>query len=668
MKTKLIAVISIVLLMGLTSLVFADAEIKTIKVVIDDNYPPFSFRNEEGELIGISIDQWELFELKTGIDVTVVGMDWATSQRKMNNGEFDVIDTIFKSEIRESIYDFTEPYAEIATSIYFQNNISGIVDIESAKGFSIASKSGGLSTEILLNMGVENIVLYESYEDIIKAANNSEIVMFIMDQPPAKYFLFKSGIQNHFNFTDPVYSSYFYRAVKEGNTELVSVLNNGFQLFTDKEIEEINEKWYGKSNASYSEYIKYISIIIISLIILLVLFFFVNLYLRKKVNQKTHELMGLLDENRSLTHYLKAVLNAIPDMIFVLDKKGHFLDIDIDEKEEILIKRNESIGKSILELFPGQLGIDFNASLEKFLQSNIIEPYEYKIEKDGKFLYYQLRYSNIDDNRVLAIVHDITEQQIIKEKISEHANIDLLTGIYNRNYFEKYISDLDVHNENYGILICGIDSMKFINDTLGHFEGDQHLKLVANLLKNNLPESALIARIGGDEFGCILDDINVDKLEAIKIKIKNDLNQYAEMNSFIETSISIGYSVKKGTDNVREVFKTADKEMYTEKLSHKYQFKTGNISLLIKMLEERNFETGEHAQRLDQYCVSIARRLNKKENFINKISLFAKFHDIGKIGISDTILLKPGKLTNDEYEEIKKLRNIQKSAIESLNQ
>ena len=68
---------------------------KKISVVIDDNYPPYVFRDNAGVLQGIIIDQWQAWEKKTGITAEVHGMDWAVAIERMKAGEFDVIDTVF---------------------------------------------------------------------------------------------------------------------------------------------------------------------------------------------------------------------------------------------------------------------------------------------------------------------------------------------------------------------------------------------------------------------------------------------------------------------------------------------------------------------------------------------------------------------------------------------
>lgn len=304
MKRTIYYSILISLIIILTFSISAMAEIDTIKVVIDDDYPPFSFRSESGELNGISIDHWKLFEEKTGVKVEIFGTNWNDAQELMKKEKFDVIDTMFKSEKREEIYDFTESYAVIDTSMYFNNNITGITDIESARGFTVASKKGGYSIAALEKAGIDRIVLYDSYEDIVNAANDKEIHMFIMDQPSAEYYLYKLGIQDEYNYTEPVYSNYFYRAVKKENTELLTMLNNGFDKITDKEINQINEKWYGKSNPLNSENIHRVIIIVSGLVVLLIIFFLMSLYLKYKVNRKTKELSVVLMSKKTINRYL----------------------------------------------------------------------------------------------------------------------------------------------------------------------------------------------------------------------------------------------------------------------------------------------------------------------------------------------------------------------------
>ena len=102
---------------------------RTIRVVIDNDYAPYSFQSDEGKLQGILIDQWQAWEKKTGIKVELHAMDWGDAVRRMRAGEFDVIDSIVETAERRDYFDFTPAYATIETPIFFRHDISGITDL-----------------------------------------------------------------------------------------------------------------------------------------------------------------------------------------------------------------------------------------------------------------------------------------------------------------------------------------------------------------------------------------------------------------------------------------------------------------------------------------------------------------------------------------------------------
>ena len=196
---------------------------KSITVVMDDNYPPFSFRDSNGDLQGIAIDQWKHFQAKTGIKPIITGMEWSKAYSRMINKEFDVIDTISYNIGREMIFDYAESYATIDVPIFSQKNISGITSVASLKGFPVGAKKGDNSINILKENGITNIIEYDSAEAIVKAAKEQKLVIFVLGKPPALYYLYKMQIQDNFNYSSSLYTSEFYRAVKEGDTKLLNI-------------------------------------------------------------------------------------------------------------------------------------------------------------------------------------------------------------------------------------------------------------------------------------------------------------------------------------------------------------------------------------------------------------------------------------------------------------
>ena len=121
----------------------------TISVVTDDNFPPYVFRDNEGRLQGIIIDQWRVWEKRTGVTAEIHGMDWNDAVRRMKEGEFDVIDAMFKTPERTAYLDFGKQYTTIEVSIFFRSSIAGINNLSSLRGFPVAAKLGDTVVKLL---------------------------------------------------------------------------------------------------------------------------------------------------------------------------------------------------------------------------------------------------------------------------------------------------------------------------------------------------------------------------------------------------------------------------------------------------------------------------------------------------------------------------------------
>ncbi|OGU06388.1 MAG: hypothetical protein A2X82_00805 [Geobacteraceae bacterium GWC2_55_20] len=290
------------------------AALKSVRVVMDNNYPPYVFKDGSGQLQGIIIDQWRLWEKKTGIRAELTGMDWAEAQRRMRAGEFDVIDTIFHNEQRGKIYDFTPPYAVIPVPLFFHSDISGIRRPADAKGFMVAAKAGGNVIDVLKKYGVNNIVEYPSYEKIIEAARDGQVKVFTVDRPPAMYYLNRLNIQDRFRETAPMYSGKFHRAVPKGRRELLAVVESGFASISAADYQAIDKRWMGASVAGPAQlrYLRYaagtaalLGVVVIAWLVML----------RSAVRRKTAELA------ESEEHY-RSIIQNMQDVYYRSDAEG----------------------------------------------------------------------------------------------------------------------------------------------------------------------------------------------------------------------------------------------------------------------------------------------------------------------------------------------------------
>lgn len=209
---------------------------------MDDNYPPFVFRDSAGQLQGVLKDTWALWQAHTGITVHLQAMDWARAQQVMQSGQADVIDTIFLTEPRKRLYDFTAPYARLEVPIFFHHSIGGIADAGSLKGFTVGVKDGDACIDVLRGQGVDSLKTFPSDTAVVAAAGAGEVRVFCVDQPPALYLLNKLGIERDFRHSVPLYTGEFHRAVRKGNTALLKIVEDGFDRITAAEREQVQRK------------------------------------------------------------------------------------------------------------------------------------------------------------------------------------------------------------------------------------------------------------------------------------------------------------------------------------------------------------------------------------------------------------------------------------------
>lgn len=273
--------------------------IKEISVVIDDNYPPYSFRDADGVLQGISIDEWKLWEAKTGVKVNITGTSWSKALEGAQNGQYDVIDTLFYTTARSQVFDYSKPYAKINTNIYFNQNISGFHDLDSLRGFTVGVKSGDAVVTNLRDHGVDNLVEFDSYQAIIQAAANKEIVLFVMDQPPAGYYMNLYDLTGEFNQSEPIASGQFHRAVLKGHQYLLDLINRGFDSITKSEYVAIDHKWLG-IHALNDKYIRIGAFALGASLLVLLLLSLWSYSLRTRVDFKTKDLQASEARFRSL--------------------------------------------------------------------------------------------------------------------------------------------------------------------------------------------------------------------------------------------------------------------------------------------------------------------------------------------------------------------------------
>ncbi|NPV91033.1 MAG: GGDEF domain-containing protein [Firmicutes bacterium] len=172
---------------------------------------------------------------------------------------------------------------------------------------------------------------------------------------------------------------------------------------------------------------------------------------------------------------------------------------------------------------------------------------------------------------------------------------DALTGLFNRNYFEQEIKRRENEKRTEktnclptGIIICDVDGLKLVNDTLGHERGDLLLIETARIIQSVFPKRGLVARIGGDEFAILLED-NEEGLKHAYQDIYQALCLYNANHPELPLSISVGYAVDRFPPDLDQTFREADSNMYKEKLRQSQRGRASIVEALMLALDKKDF-------------------------------------------------------------------------------
>ncbi len=285
------------------------------------------------------------------------------------------------------------------------------------------------------------------------------------------------------------------------------------------------------------------------------------------------------------------------------------------------------------------------------------------IKPDGSYIWVNMTISPFNDGyydqpRHLCMVSDITDRKLREEEIIYLNYHDVLTGLYNRAFFNTEKNRLDTPRQlPLSIIMGDIDGLKLTNDMFGHSEGDKLLNGISKILSSCCRNEDIIARIGGDEFCILLPQASSTVTQEICDRINKACENYesSEDKDIFSPSISLGYATKyRPEDSIDIIIKAAEEDMYKHKLLERKSMHSSIIASIKATMLEKSQETEEHAERLVSLSKLLGRSLSLSESEMNDLELLSTLHDIGKMSVGDVILLKPGKLNDQEWAEMKK--------------
>jgi diguanylate cyclase (GGDEF)-like protein len=261
-----------------------------------------------------------------------------------------------------------------------------------------------------------------------------------------------------------------------------------------------------------------------------------------------------------------------------------------------------------------------------------------------------------NQNKIIGVVeigYDVTIRKNFEKRMRYFSFHDALTGLYNRAYFEEELKRLFGSREiQIGILLADVNGLKLVNDAFGHQAGDLLLKRVADILRLTCRKEDLIARWGGDEFIVLLANINIENLKELEKRIQEACLK--DNNEPVPLSISVGYAIKEKRGTIEELLKITEERMYRKKLDEGPFNRQRILDYLEDILEKISRENGKQIENMNILSNAFAQELGLSEHEKKQLNLLIRFHDLGKITISQDIINKTTELTPEEWESIKK--------------
>jgi len=285
--------------------------------------------------------------------------------------------------------------------------------------------------------------------------------------------------------------------------------------------------------------------------------------------------LGIINNNKSkFVHFSRAQIYHYLDLlIFVLDEKRQIVDVN-----RPAINWFSSNGISLSTSNSTKLDSVIEALLRKggYFLSGGLDAGEATIHySGGEFpLIFRLNQQTIVDARgetlgSIAVLTDVTQNWMLLEKLEEKAGMDCLTGLANRRSYEGAKERLDTLDHlPLSVIMCDVNGLKQVNDTLGHEYGDEMIRVLGRVLEHECPPNKFVARIGGDEFVFLLPSTKPEDADALIERICAALAR-CDDNPF-KMSVAIGTATKFTEDeNLDEIISQADSRMYENKIAIK---------------------------------------------------------------------------------------------------
>ncbi len=367
------------------------------------------------------------------------------------------------------------------------------------------------------------------------------------------------------------------------------------------------------------------------------------------------------------------------DVIWVLDlTTGCFTYMSPSVLSLRDVTAEEALREHISDSMPPEsytrLDAYLNRRIEEFVsnsgdgKNSVIEIEQYT--KDGSTVYTEvsvkLRLNVYGGLEAVGISRDISVRKSSERQILYLNQHDPLTDLYNRRYYNDQLEILNTtDNMPLSLVLIDVNGMKLMNDAFGHLVGDKLLISFAQGLKKSLRASDIAARIGGDEFVLLLPHTGAEAAERVVGRVKAALAQKAVEEVSITASFGLATKLLVEED-ISDVYRTAEDNMYREKLATNRQMKADLLRQILTNLYKKSDVERRHSEAVSRLCMAIGRELSMGSEDIEKLGAVGLYHDIGKVALDENLINKPSELDSHEMAELSRHPEISYQILRSF--
>jgi diguanylate cyclase (GGDEF)-like protein len=273
----------------------------------------------------------------------------------------------------------------------------------------------------------------------------------------------------------------------------------------------------------------------------------------------------------------RALLNAIPDLMFRVGGDGTILDARATEEggpPRTQVRSTD--GKPYQELpqykvLSAEVVHRGLPLVRQALQSGETQMFEIQVPLNGDTAFYEARVAASRENEALVMVRDVTERKRAEKRLEYVSSHDALSGLYNRAHFEGESAKMERAEGFFpvSVVMVDVDGMKAVNDTQGHDAGDALLRRAATVLVAAFRAEDVVSRIGGDEFAVLLPGTDRSGAEKALARVRDILAIHNSKYRGPSLNLSIGAATGDEGCRLAEIMREADNSMYRAKQAKK---------------------------------------------------------------------------------------------------